>query len=298
MEIRLGKIYDSKPDEATKIEFLDFLTEEQFAEFECSISKIEELNNIRRLLEFVTINDKEIIDFANETLYDFTHKSNSWNGLKHNDVSKAYLNLNRLLLNYLSSIRTFLDHSETFISRKFGNNSKEYFEFKEMLSFFYDNSFAYRFFYKLRNYAQHIGLPIHNINFKANYDRVNNELQGTMNITFDRDDLLLSYGSWGAVKNDLVRMKAEFDVTPLIFEMTHNITEVERNIELLQKDSLVKAANFITQLTSHLQDDEAEVFVAYNFKLKDNGELANYQTRSIPNDTINFIQTQLDIKCD
>lgn len=290
MEIRLGKTHNKLSDKEIKIEFLDSLTTNQFKELENAISEIEELNNIRRLLEFVIKNDNEIITFLNSALQELVSKSVSWDGVKRTDADKTFFESNRLLLNYLSSVNIFLCHCETYLNRKFGDNSETFIEFKKMLSVFYDNSFAYRFLYQLRNYSQHCGLPLDNIQFTSEFDRDNNRIKGTLKITFNRDKLLANYKKWKTVKSDLEKMDNEFEVTPLLFEMTHNIEEIERNIEILHKDGLVKAAKYIIDLTKHLQDDKCEIFVAYDFKTKENGELDKYHTIHIPFDTINFIQ--------
>jgi len=295
MEIRLGKIYDKFPTDNIKVEFLDEITQEQFDKFEFSISQIEELNNIRRLLDFVVINEKEVLDFLNQSLQSLTSMSTSWNSLTREDYSNVYLNTNRLLLNYLSSVKTFVDHLETFFNRKFGKESNEYLEFKKLLSLFYDNSFAYRFFYQLRNYTQHVGLPIHNINFKTDFDRENKSVKGTLKISFNRDKLLTDFKEWKKVKADLENQQAEFDLTPLLYEMTHNIMEIERNLELILKSGLLKSVEYIDKLIGHLRNDSGEVFVAYNIRTKENGEIANYESIMIPFDTIDFIQDDFKI---
>lgn len=294
MEFRLGKIYENYHGKEIKVEFYDTLSKEDFLRFEGSISKIEVLNSIRRLLDFVIINDREIIDFLQNISQDFLRKSALWNGVKKSDSEELFSNVNRLFLNYLSSIRTFLDHIETHINREFGVDSKEFTEFKKMLSVFYDNSFAYRFFYELRNYSQHCGLPIDNVKFTAEYESEISRIKGVLQVKFCRDRLLLNYKKWKRVKNDLTLLDEEFDVTPLICEMTNNIREIERNIEILHKDSLLDSIDFITKKTKHLRNGIGEVFIAYDFKDKDNGELATYSTRDIPFNTIDFIK-QMDI---
>jgi hypothetical protein len=292
-EICLAKIYDNFPEEVIKVEFLDVLTINVFEELKTSISEIEELHNVRRLRDFVVGNDEEIINYLDSTLQELLHKSISWNSTKREDSEKVYLNANRLFLNYLSSVRTFLDHSETFLNKKFGSKSAQFLEFKKMLTAFYDHSFAYRFFYKLRNYAQHIGLPLDSVGFSTEYDRSNNTMKGTLLVTFNSDKLLLNYDGWGTVKSELQQIKEDFDLAPLVFEMTHNIIEIERNIELLHKDELIKAANYITKLIKHLQNNSGEIVVAYDFKVKENGELLKYQLLHIPFDTIEYIQREL-----
>lgn len=293
MEIRLAKLLDKFPEGEIKIEFFDHLSEKQFENFEKAISEIEEIHYIRRLLDFVALNDIEIINYLNDSLHNLIQKSVSWNGVKRDDGDKVFQNVNRLFLNYLSSIRTFLDHSETFLKRKYGENSNEFKEFKKIISYFFDNSFAYRFFYKLRNYSQHIGLPIDNFNFTTEYDNEESLIKGKLSISFNGKKLLSNYNSWGIVKNDLENMQEQFDVTPLLFEMTHNIRDVERNIELISKNELLKASKFITDLTKHLKDNESEIFVAHNFRNKENGELASYDSINIPFETIDFIIKEL-----
>lgn len=289
MEFQLGKIYDNFPEQEIKVEFCEILSKEEFLKFERSISKIEELNNIRRLLGFVIKNDSEILDFLNTTSQDFIEKSVSWNGVSKTDLDRLFSNVNRLFLNYLSSIKTFIDHIETHINRKFGEKSKEFIDFKKVLSLFYDNSFAYRFFYELRNYSQHCGLPIDNVKYTTEYDRENNRIKGVLQVKFNRIKLLSNYKKWKKVKIDLIGCDEEFNVTPLIWEMTNNIKEIERNVEIIHKDSLLDSINFITNRIKHLRKGPGEVFIAYDFKDKVNGELSNYSTIDIPFDTIDFI---------
>lgn len=73
------------------------------------------------------------------------------------------INLTRVLLNYLSSVRTYLDHTETALKRRHGADSREATRFKKRCSAAFDGAFAYRFVCKLRNFAQHCGIPISHI---------------------------------------------------------------------------------------------------------------------------------------
>ena len=75
-------------------------------------------------------------------------------------VQNVLVDLSRRLLNYLSAVRMFTDQSESTIKREFGSSSERFQRYKEYESELYDSSFAYRFLYKLRNYAQHLGLPL------------------------------------------------------------------------------------------------------------------------------------------
>jgi len=75
-------------------------------------------------------------------------------------LEKMIFNLNRLMLNFLSAFRTFLDHTQTNLDRTYGKESENFKIFKKTRSSYYDNYFSYRFLDKLRNYSQHMGMPI------------------------------------------------------------------------------------------------------------------------------------------
>lgn len=293
MEFRLAKIFEYSADEPAKVEFCDFITEQQFTELNYAIHQIEEVIYLRNLLGFIKENDKELVIHLKQSADDLLNKSIVWNGVGRDDIELVFLKANSILLNYLSSIRTFLDHSEVYLNRKFGNTSNEFLEYKKLLSAFFDHSFAYRFFYKLRNYAQHIGLPLGNIKFETHYKRSPNIVNGELFILFDKNLLLLRYDGWGVVTEDLKSKNIEFDVMPLVFEMTHNLTEIERNIEIILKEQLLLSARFINNMAGHLQEKNCEIGLAYDFKLKENGDFESYTFLPIPFTAVNSLKSIL-----
>lgn len=292
MEIRLGKKYESETED-TRIEFLDELTQGQFDKLQFSISQIEELNNTKRLLDFVLTNDNEVVDFINQSEQTLTWMIKSMHILRRANYDNVYSNINRLLLNYLSSIKIFVDHLETFINRKFGDKSYELTEFKKLLSSIYDNNFSYRFFIKLRNYTQHVGLPIHNMFFSTYFEQKERlSLKGHLKVSFNRDRLLSEFTKWGSVKGDLEKEEERFDLIPQLNEATRIIIELERNVVQLLKPGLTKSIENIKELIGHLQIDSGEIFIAYNIQAKNNGEIANYESIMIPFEAINFIERE------
>lgn len=295
VEIRLAKISNKKEKEISKIDFLDFLTVEQFEKLEESISKIEEFHTTKRLFEFVLLNNEDFFNYLNDTLHQLTEKSFVWNGVSRDDSDKVFQNCNRLFLNYLSSVRTFLDHSETFINRKYGNDGKEFLEFKKITAFYFDNSFAYRFFYKLRNYSQHIGLPLGNLNFNTKYNKQENSVNGILKVTFNSEKLLSNYKSWGKVKADLEIMNTEFEVSPLVYEMTQNISQIKEKIEIINKEELINAIKHITEISNYIEDDESEIFIAYDIQMNNDGNYSGFTSINLPFKTMNFISQKQNI---
>lgn len=282
MEIRLAKIYDKFPKEQIQIKFLDELSIEDFDKIDLIIKEIEELNSINKLQSFVIENDSQIVSYLRQSSRDLLQNSQSWNSVKKDDIENVFYATNRLLLNYLTSVKTFLDHSETKLNRKFGKGSEELICFKNVTSFFYDNSFAYRFFYKLRNYAQHIGLPLTNVGFKIEYNREINLMEGSLRAYFKSSDLLEKYDSWSIVKDDLKNGKSEINLTTILFEMTQNIKEVKKCVEDIFKKPLIERTLALKKMIEHIRTDNGIIFIAYDIKEKPNGELGDFTTIDIP----------------
>lgn len=125
-----------------------------------------------------------------------------------------YSNVNRMLINYLSSMKMFVDHTEIKFKKQYGGKSDKFKTWKSATSLEYDQHFTYRFLYKLRNYTQHIGFPVHNIN-------VHHESRDKRIIIpyFVRDRLLESSFEWdNRLKNDLREQLNDFRVLPILNE--------------------------------------------------------------------------------
>ena len=95
-------------------------------------------------------------------------------------------------------------------------------EFKKITNKAFDTSFAYRFLYKLRNYAQHCGSPIEGIVVK----RVPNEPDKVEVKLFFRTKTLLTEFKWGSIIRRELFNKEEIIVNPLVTEMTKKVGEI------------------------------------------------------------------------
>lgn len=282
----------SSENESSTIVLKNRITEDDYIRIEKAVQTIEDVSAFKRWFSFVELNQKDFIDFLNRSKKHLLFKSHSWDSLEDEDVGDVYLNANRLFLNYLSSVRTFQDHAETFFHRKFGKDSNEFQEFKETTAFHFDNIFAYRFFVKLRNFSQHVGLPIHDISFKTER-KGDRELHGFLAVEFNREKLLNEYSGWGKVKEDLQSQKAHFDVGPLIFDMTESLRSLQRSIINLYGDSLRKAIILIAEITKECDRNEGKVFIGYDLIDDANGNLSSYSSMGVPFGMIDFIETTL-----
>lgn len=289
MEIRLGTI--TRLDKESKIDFDEFLSAETYERFREASREIEDLYANRRLLEIVMLNHQEFYAFIEPAFKELVSQGSTMSGLKRQNGDRFTIGINRLFLNYLGSIRTFLDHSQLGMNRKYGKDSPVFKEYKDILGIFYDQSFAYRFFYKLRNYSQHCGLPLQGFGYTLQNDRDNGGVQAKLHFNFDRDSLLSAYDDgWGEkVKEDLKAKDKEFEVWPLVYEMTHNIVQIGISIERMNKERLMESINFIENLTKHLRGENVEVCIFSNIRTGEDGKVVNFEIDQMPFETMEVL---------
>ena len=208
------------------------LTETNYTAYSETMNSIIKLSADENLFNIVELNHVDLNEKIQSYLVNFSnnHKADFY------EFDRIFLDINRHILNLLSSIRTFLDHTETTLKKKYGDNSEEYRLFKKEAGLAYDNSFAYRFLYKLRNYAQHCGLPSGFAEVNSS-DCLPSEEKDVIRISFVREDLLERYDRWGKIKEELKAQSEKFDVLPLIeeqFQLLNAINDKLKNLILPQ----------------------------------------------------------------
>lgn len=137
----------------SSIELLRKLSHEEAAIVIDLIDKVAKYEYLENKINEVTLNFKDFNYFLS---------------LRENEDSQknrklAFVQINRLFLNFLNSWKIFIDFTEIFYKNIFGKSSNEVAELKIITSNLFDNNFTYRFFCKLRNYSEHQNYPIYAI---------------------------------------------------------------------------------------------------------------------------------------
>ena len=283
LEYRLGTIEDKFPEGEAAVRIEDVLSISEFNAINKAIDQLYEYKSNKQLIEIVLLNNSEMHHYFSETFEELLQKSISWLGIKDDDLEEVQLHCNRMLLNFLSSIRTYVDHTQHFLSSKFGKESKQYKKFDDLLRFNFDNNFCFRFFSRLRNYSQHCGKPIQTINYTSEYDRENHEIRGHLNAYFKADILLEGYDGWGKLlKGELQAMTEPFELRALRESMAAIMFNLNYTFGEILAPQTRKAARYLYNKVKHLEEEKKEICV---FDLKVDLEINKYKNlanRPIP----------------
>lgn len=184
----------------TRIEAIRQLSIEEVTTIKESITKLFEFEASYALFKICSCNYEEMVSFWKKIEREHVGREKESSITSRDEIETQ---MHRLLMNYLSSFRSFLDHFDGKLGRL--KLETDYLSiFKAKKKHYYDSTFSYRFLYRLRNHVQHYGLP--DINFKINLSAPS--VDGTNSYQFsnyfERDKLLNpKYSKWSTVKKDI-----------------------------------------------------------------------------------------------
>jgi hypothetical protein len=166
-----------------------------------------------------------------------------------------FLNINRRLLNYLSSIRSLLDHTETRLKEKYGKESLRVKHFLDACSKEYDNNFSYKFFYALRNFTQHFGMPVGNLCLTSMEDPpYSGKVSHHLEVTFERDELL-KYNGWKKMlREEIQNLPQEFDISSHVYNMMKCLEKINKVLIEDELPNIIKSAEYIDQLIASIKE--------------------------------------------
>lgn len=209
---------------------------------------------VERLLRFSSDNRTFLIVWLNYNDYEklLRRYFDEWKknaAMSWSRMENMALEINRRILNYLSSVRTFLDHWETNLRRRYGRDSERVKHFKNACSEAYDSSFSYRFLYVLRNYAQHCGMPLGQLTLHSEeVSQYSKEVRHSIVVKFNRDELLSEFDEWGSrLKREIRKLSPVFEISPHVAEMMKCLEKIHLTVIKDEFPSLTKSAEYVRQ---------------------------------------------------
>lgn len=239
-------------------------------------------------------NDSQFFKIVHANHKDYINCINKYSNLYKNsdqilsEINDVKLEIERYIINYLTAVRLFLDHSETILNRKHGKNSNELLNFKKVCSEFYDNNFSYRFIYRLRNYVQHCGLPLGSLEFIKKLEKNSKNIERKLEIYFSKFELLNNFNSWGnLLKKDLTSLPDEFEVTIHINNMMKYLQIIYSNFIGHDLENTIIAAKYIKKIIQPIENKEGMPSIIFLELNKNNLERINFEF--IPINIIEYV---------
>ena len=140
------------------------LRNSEYEEYSKAVIRLVDFSSDQQLYAIVRLNYDDYQNLLKQYYQLYAENPSAIDWIR---MERMVLDINRHILNYLSAIRTFLDHSETNLKRRYGMKSERFKRFKKACFEAYDSKFSYRFLYALRNYAQHCGMPLGQLTFHS-----------------------------------------------------------------------------------------------------------------------------------
>ncbi|MGF2772984.1 hypothetical protein [Bacillus cereus] len=246
------------------------ISKEVYEEYSLHLEKVIQFEQEFNLYVTVSHNYEELLETI-DVIKEGYIKDARMNWAK---MSAIMLTINRRVLNYLTTFRTYLDHAERLLKHEFGKESEQVKIFKEVCSREYDDYFAYRFLYKLRNYAQHCGMPVGNVNLSAK--EIVNGVEHTLLVHLDRNQLLSAKDLWGKpVKEELQEMPLEIEITVYLKELQTCIERIQECFMKIRLKTIKGSAEYILELFKPLLHIEGAPCIIDDSDLvgKDKGDI-------------------------
>lgn len=174
----------------------------------------EELNLLNSAFEFCGIYNcitqiKNIV-IENGEAYKRFMSTENMSKLKLNGVSpeRSVMLANTAILNYATSLKTYIDMETRLIKEKSSEDNLD--KFNTMCHTFYDNHMEYRFWVNFRNYIVHCEFP---------YMIYNESVENGIRIICTKEHLL-KFKNWKHAKDDIDKMDEQIELHLLVDNMS------------------------------------------------------------------------------
>ena len=265
---------------------------------EQDLDELRKFNEIILEFKYYQRKVKEIelnyLDYKSK--YDFyKEKLAKKNIQKSKDFDLIFIDINRVFVNFITSIRTFVEHLEKKISRKYSKNSQEYLSYKKFVGNCYDKYFSYRFFYHLRNFSIHTDYPINSFFSDYEYDEDRNIKKFEFKVEFQKSHLLKDYDIKKKLNFDLCSYNEKFPVLPLVESILEPVSKFIPFIINLDHNYYLKAAEYIGDYILRF-DPKNDISISQWILI--NEKTGKWNFYMLPLDLVNFIILKNPVQLD
>jgi hypothetical protein len=157
------------------------------------------------------------------------------------------------LANWLTSVRWLLSHAE----KRFGNDAEKLKRYEDATHLEYDNHFAYRLAYALRDYATHCDFPP--ISMRVETKAVGGDRIDSLSMRLDPVHLLNAWNGWKTqIKRDLEARSEPIDLIPVVDDAMACVERIMKAILIAESAEITGAAQLIIDAVNRLPEDAPE----------------------------------------
>ncbi len=158
------------------------------------------------------------------------------------------------LNNFISSATAFLAQTEAHLRSIHGKEAPQVATWTKARRDAHAASFAYRFLYELRNFAQHSSLPLSGLDIDAKREHRHDRLDFRAVLSMYRDGLLSTGYDWNRnVLQEIRDQPEKFDVLPLASAYAHDLRKLCLIAILFQSDRLMRCAGYLDVVKRKIQ---------------------------------------------
>ncbi|MBJ6728022.1 hypothetical protein [Geomesophilobacter sediminis] len=217
-EIRRFGYYIPKPDGTMDISVhCTVVDSDVLAEMNEIVGVIFNLQPIVMAFDVVEKNYKELVNLIDES----TSHLNSLTSSILAPVSvvmDVMTSLSQKTTNFLSSTSAFLAHVDRQLEKIHGRDSTEWLTWDAKRKDLHAGSFAYRFLYELRNFAQHRDIPFSTLNCTGERNSEDASLVFQIKTLIVTEQLISSGHNWKKLTAQIEQQPNVFDLLPLASE--------------------------------------------------------------------------------
>jgi hypothetical protein len=213
----------------------------------------------RDIFPIIRANAAEV-ERARDSIREVDRGKDVW---ERNRIAHAVgLEVSRSLVNFLTAMRLYLDHTQTRLSRQYSATDGVLDAFERATSMEFDSHAAYRLLYKLRNYVQHCGLPINVSNASSKAEQPDAPVVNTVRIGADAGVLLRTYDGWGLARKDLESIDGLLEPHMLVADVLKSLDRIEDAVLDAEQVVLRRAGAEVIAILRPAASDECHPVVA------------------------------------
>jgi len=192
------------PGTESKIVIKDEITQDELTQLNTAFRVCSLYHSITQI--------KDIVIENGESFKRFMHPQNLQEIRNLNTSPERVITLaNKAILNYASSIKTYIDMEKRLLTKHATENDVKLFE--DMQHAFYDENMEYRFWSNFRNYIVHCEFP---------YSFYQESIENGCKIICTKEHLL-KFENWKHSKSDIQQMDEQIDLPSLVDDMSSMI---------------------------------------------------------------------------